>query len=84
MQERVWDRLTAELATTLDLDTGAAGLSPENRLREDLGLSSLRTVDLIIRLEDTFEIAVSDDDLADLITLGDVAALIERLVADQN
>jgi acyl carrier protein len=83
MNERVWDRLTSELAVTLDLAADSPLLKADSRLRDDLGMSSLRTVDLIIRLEDALEIAVSDDDLAGLVTLGDVAGMIERLLGDR-
>jgi len=83
MQQRVWDRLTAELVTALDLDADSPLLAADTRLRDDLGLSSLRTVDLIIRLEDTFDIAVCDDDLAGLVTLGDLAELVEGLLGDR-
>lgn len=84
MQKRVWDRLTAELVATLDLESGSPLLAPDSRLRDDLGMSSLRTVDLIIRLEEALDISISDDDLTGLTTLGDVATLIERLIADRD
>jgi len=43
---------------------GAAPLTEDGRLPE-LGLDSLRAVDLVLRIESTFGISLPDDDLTD-------------------
>jgi acyl carrier protein len=55
-----------------------ARLELESRLVEDLGLSSLKTVDLIISFEDVFDIAITNDELAAVVTVRDVVRAIDR------
>ena len=44
---------------------------------EDLGISSIDMVSLIMDFEDTFHLTVSDEQLAKLRTVSDVQALIK-------
>ncbi len=46
-------------------------------LADDLQFNSLRLIDLTLNLEDQFGIAVSDDDLERINTLGDVIKLVQ-------
>ena len=52
-------------------------ITPEAEMIATLGLNSLELADLIVMCEDRFVIVFEDEDLASLITLGDVAAYIE-------
>ena len=47
---------------------------------EDLGADSLDVVELLSRLEDEFGIVIPDDEVENLVTVGDVAAELEKLV----
>jgi len=78
MRDDVWPRVRQELLEALGSRFDSSRLDLESRLREDLGLSSLKTVDLIVRFEDLFDIGISDDDLAALVTVGDVVRAIEQ------
>lgn len=58
------------------------GVNPDEVTREahfvnDLGADSLDTVELIMALEDAFEIEIPDDDAEQLQTVGQVVAYIE-------
>jgi acyl carrier protein len=57
-------------------------LRPEATLA-DLGIDSLDFVDLIFRIEDRFDLKVKDDVPRTLVTLADVAAYIDELLANQ-
>jgi acyl carrier protein len=50
----------------------------------DLGIDSLDFVDLIFKIEDRFDLKVKDDVPRTLVTLGDVAAYIDELLAIQS
>lgn len=52
-------------------------IKPEAELISGLGLNSLELADMIVMCEDRFGIVFEDDDLASLITLGDVVAYLE-------
>lgn len=55
-------------------------LQPDALLAEDLGIDSLAAVELVMALEDLYDIRLPDEALADVHTYGDlVAALGSRL-----
>ena len=53
---------------------------PEAKIVEDLGADSLDVVELLSRLEDEFGIVIPDDEVENLVTVGDVATELEKLV----
>lgn len=52
-------------------------IRPEARFI-DFGLDSVKAMDLIVELEQAYDIEIADKDLADLTTLQDVADYVER------
>ncbi|HVS15305.1 MAG TPA: acyl carrier protein [Thermoanaerobaculia bacterium] len=67
----ILELITAELSRLSDRDTGP--ITPDTRLREELGLNSLDAVDLALKLEDELDIELPDEELATFETVGDVA-----------
>lgn len=55
-------------------------ITPETELITGLGMNSLELADLIVMCEDRFGIVFEDENLASLLTLGDVASYIETHV----
>ena len=53
-------------------------VSRDTRFAEDLDADSLDTVELIMDLEDEFEIAIGDEEARKLQTIGDVVELIVK------
>jgi acyl carrier protein len=53
-------------------------LEPETDLVSDLGLDSIAQLELVVALENHFEIVLEPEEGAALRTLGDVAAWVER------
>ena len=51
---------------------------PEAKFVEDLGADSLDTVELIMQLEDEFNIEIPDDEAEKLTTVGSVISYIEE------
>jgi len=60
------ERVIQILTEQLGLETGA--VTPEKRLREDLGCDSLDDVELVMAIEDEFGIEIPDDDIQDRMT----------------
>ena len=67
------------IAVHLDVDAGC--LSPSTRLGEDLCVDSLTAVELLMVLEDEFDIALPEDDVGDLRTYGDLVTVVADRVA---
>ncbi len=55
------------------------GITEKTDLLYELGADSLTLVSLVGDVEEHFDISIDDEDLARLATVGDLAALIERL-----
>lgn len=55
-----------------------ASLRPDDSLRDDLGLDSLMTIELLYELESAFDLQIPDEDFMGLVTIGDVVAYIEK------
>ncbi|MBQ7880113.1 MAG: acyl carrier protein [Clostridia bacterium] len=73
----MFEKVQAMLAEALNLP--AEKITAESKILEDLGADSLDVVELLSRLEDEFGITIPDDDVEALVTVGDVAAEIEKL-----
>ena len=75
----------SELLAEIVRQLGELGLNLPDRierdseLRGDLGLTSLDAVDLVLALEDRYDIELEDEDVAELQTLGDVVDAVQRL-----
>ena len=63
------------LATSLRRDPSS--IKPEHSLRDDLGLDSLMTFELLYDLEKAFDLEIPNDDLPGLQTFGDVVKYVE-------
>ena len=64
-----------------DLQLDASAVSP-GATREDAGLDSLAMVDLSVALSRRLGIEISDDQLLELKTVAEIAALIEQQAPD--
>ena len=61
-----------------ELGVDAANVSLEARLSEDLGADSIDAVELIMKIEDTFNVAVSDEEAQAIKTVGDIVSFLEE------
>lgn len=53
-----------------------------SQLREELGLDSMDTIELVFQLEENFDIQISDDDLMEFKTVDDVTNYIEKRASE--
>lgn len=51
----------------------------EKTLRDDLDMDSFDEINLLADLEDSFNITISDEEFANIKTVGEVVALVARL-----
>ena len=76
----VFDQVKESLADILSCDADKIDLDTD--LVRDLGVDSIDTVELIMAVEDTYDIKISDKDAEDLKTVGDVVEFIEDHLED--
>lgn len=65
------------LAETAGREAGGLEISAGESLRDDLGIDSLDAILLVLELEDRLGIDIDDDELAALVTVGQLLALVE-------
>lgn len=60
------------------LDSNAEEMTMETRIVDDLGADSLDVVEMLMTVEDEFEIEIPDSVIEDLKTIGDVVEYIQN------
>ena len=66
----IFEKVAAILAEQLDAEEDAITL--DTSLVDDLGADSLDVVDLVMTLEDEFDMEIPDEDITEVRTVGDV------------
>jgi acyl carrier protein len=59
-----------------ELEVGAAEIGPATRFREDLDADSLDLYELVMELEDNYGISVSEEQAAEIRTVGDAVDFV--------
>ena len=77
-EKQIFDKGTELIAMQLGLDK--AEITMSTRMLEDLKADSANVIMLVMDLENEFNIAVDDDVLMGIKTVGDVVKCIEGLV----
>ena len=72
-----FELLREALAQQFELDPETITL--DTNLIDDLGADSLDVVELIMSLEDEFGVSISDDDAAQLYTVGRIVEYLENM-----
>jgi len=75
MAENITEKVTEIIVEQLSVS--ADQVKPESKMIEDLGADSLDAVELVMAVEEEFEIEVPDEDAEKLITVGDIVAHVE-------
>lgn len=52
----------------------------ESNITDDLGMDSLDAVELVMALEETFEISIEEDKVATFVTVQDIVNYIESVI----
>ena len=71
----MFEQVKDALVESLNIDEGDIQL--ESNLKDDLGIDSLAAVELSLDLETEFDVEISDEELAALVTVADIVKLIE-------
>lgn len=72
----VFEKIRAILCEQLELNEDQ--ITMDSNIAEDLGADSLDVVDLIMSIEDEFDVEVPDESIESIKTVGDVVNYIEN------
>ncbi len=73
----VFDKVKDIIVDQLDVDEDK--ITMEASITEDLGADSLDVVDLIMSLEEEFDIKIPDEEVENVKTVGDIVKFIEEI-----
>lgn len=76
MSDNIFEEVKAVIAEELEVEE--AQISMDSAIVDDLGADSLDVVELIMRLEEKFEIEIPDEDAEKIQTVGDAVRFIEN------
>ena len=73
----MFDKIKEIIVEQLNIDEGAF-INLDTNLQEDLDADSLDAVEIIMNIEEEFDIKVDDDELENIKTIGDIVKYIEN------
>ncbi|MBA3954348.1 acyl carrier protein [Candidatus Dependentiae bacterium] len=73
----IYAKIVALIADQLSIDKSAIEL---NSRLETLGADSLDQVEIVMKLEEEFDIEINDHDAEELVTVGDVTNYVAKLL----
>ncbi len=71
----ILEKVKVILAEQFDIDE--ADINTETDLQHDLGADSLDVVDLLMSIEDEFEVEVPDEEIENIRTVGELVSYLE-------
>ena len=75
MDTQIFEKIRDLLAE--QLDSPADSITPESDIIDDLEADSLTVLDMVMTLEDEFDIEIPDEDVEKLRTVGSVVSYVE-------
>ncbi len=72
----VFEQIKAILAEKFDEEEDS--ITVDTNLAEDLGADSLDLTDILMAIEDEFEVEIPDEDIENIKTVGDIVDYIEN------
>ena len=76
----VFDKIKSIIVDQLDADENEVTM--EANIQDDLGADSLDVVDLVMSIEENFDIEIPDEDVENIQTVGDIVKYIEAKVEE--
>ena len=76
----VFDKIKDIIVEQLDVEEDAVTM--EASITDDLGADSLDVVDLVMSIEESFDVEIPDEEVENIKTVGDIVKYIENKVED--
>ncbi len=71
-----FEKISALMAEQLGIDKDT--ITPESEIIKDLGADSLDVVEMLLELENEYGVEITDEQAAELKTVGDIVKLVEN------
>ncbi|SHG29201.1 acyl carrier protein [Flagellimonas flava] len=83
MQEERYQKLKTIVSTYLPDDLSPMDIQPESNFIEELNINSANLVDIVLDVEDTFDIMLENEDMDGMQTVSDALNIIDKKIADK-
>jgi len=77
--QKIFEKVKQIIVENLGKDPGA--ITKDSDLRNDLGITSLELIGMVMEFEDTFNIEINEEGLEKIKTVGDIVDYIEEKAA---
>lgn len=72
----MFEKVKSIIVSTTNVD--ANKVVPTASLKDDLGIDSLDSVELVLELENEFNVTIEDSEVQNLVTVQDIVTLVEQ------
>lgn len=83
-KETIYDTLQPIIKIYLPEDVDATAINMDSDLTRELNINSAHLVDIILDIEDAFEIEFQNSDMEKLRTVNDTIAIIHRKISEKG
>ena len=84
MNDPIVEAVLGHLITEVQDTGGSVEITLESDLRDELGIDSLQAVNLVVEMEERFDISISEEELEGLKTVGDVVQAIKGKLREKG
>ena len=82
-EEEKYQKLKTIVQTYLPDDVGTDQITLESNFTQELNINSANLVDIVLDVEDTFDIMLENDDMDGMLTVKDALAIIDKKIAEK-
>ncbi len=83
MQEEHYQKLRGIVGTYLPDDVSVEAIKPESNLTQELNINSAHLVDIVLDVEDEFDIMLENEDMDGMQTVQDALQIIASKIASK-
>ncbi|WP_420322619.1 acyl carrier protein [Flagellimonas sp.] len=83
MQEERYQKLREIVGTYLPDDVSVESITRDSNFTQELNINSANLVDIVLDVEDTFDIMLENEDMDGMQTVKDALAIIDAKIADK-
>ncbi len=82
-QEEKYTKLKAIVETYLPDDVSVDAITLESNFTTELNINSANLVDIVLDVEDTFDIMLENEDMDGMLTVKDALQIIDKKIAEK-
>ncbi|MDT0554828.1 acyl carrier protein [Patiriisocius hiemis] len=75
--ETIYNKLLPIVSTYLPEDVDIKAITPDSNLTNDLNINSVNLVDIVLDVEDAFDIVLENEDIENLQSVNDAITIIK-------